>query len=405
MEVISRLIYRKNQIIGTLVIARDISHRKKIAEERFRQQKIESIGLLAGGLAHDFNNILVSILGNIDLLQMDNTNFNTEQKEICHDLKGATLQARDLTKQLLTFSKGGTPILKPESIENLIQETANFVLRGSPCKCNFFFQPHLPAVDIDASQINQVLNNLIINARQAMPHGGIIDITVSNEEIKPDSIIPLKNGQYIKIQIADQGNGIPKENHHKIFDPYFTTKIGGNGLGLTMSYSIVKKHAGYITFRSEQDEGTTFDIYLPVSNKLIPQQIQSKTIQTKHKGRILVLDDDTKIHTFLHRVFTKFGYDMESCYDGAEVLSILNKNQTTGTKFQLIFMDLTIPGGIGGKQAIKDVKDLYPDQKVVVFSGYSNDPILAQHQEFGFCDYLVKPFTIQQLKTICEKWI
>lgn len=404
VEVHSRLLHRDGKIIGTLIIARDISYRKMIIEERFRQQKIESIGLLAGGLAHDFNNILVSILGNIDLLQIENTNFTPDQLEVFEDLESATLHARDLAKQLLTFSKGGAPILKLGSIESLVRDSANFVLRGSNCKSIFIFQPDLPTTEMDLGQINQVLNNLIINARQAMSKGGIINISVQTEIISPQSLIPLKKGEYIKIEIQDHGIGIPKEYHHKIFDPYFTTKPDGNGLGLTMSYSIIKKHAGHITFRSEENLGTTFDIYLPISNKKEIIPITSNKSQ-KTKGRILVLDDDPKIHKFLNRVFLKFGYEMESCFDGSEIVGILNQNHSIGADFDLVFMDLTIPGGIGGKIAVKKVHEIYPTLKVIVFSGYSTDPILAQHEDYGFCDYLVKPFTLQQLKQKCEKWI
>ncbi|UYP47340.1 Sensor histidine kinase RcsC [Candidatus Lokiarchaeum ossiferum] len=404
VEVMSRLIYRENKFSGILVIARDIGYRKMITEERFRQQRIESIGLLAGGLAHDFNNILVSILGNIDLLQIENTNFTPDQKEIFHDLESATLHARDLAKQLLTFSKGGAPILKLESIEQLIRDSANFVLRGSNCKCVFDFQSNLPTTEFDFGQMNQVFNNLIINARQSMPKGGTINITVKKEHISAKSLIPLKKGEYIKIQIQDHGIGIPKEYQHKIFNPYFTTKPEGNGLGLTMSYSIIKKHAGHITFRSEKNYGTIFDIYLPITKdkKIIST---SPSISKKINGRILVLDDDPKIHKFLQRVFSKFGYDMESCYDGAEIIGILNQNHAIGKEFDLVFMDLTIPGGIGGKIAVQQVHEIYPELKVIVFSGYSTDPILAQHKDYGFCDYLVKPFTLQQLKEKCEKWI
>lgn len=405
VEVVTRIISKDENQIGTLIIARDISERKKITEERYRQQKIESIGLLAGGIAHDFNNILVSILGNIDLLQLDNSNFTQEQMEICEELDKATIQARDLAKQLLTFSKGGVPILKAVNIENLVHDTASFVLRGSNCKTQITLEPFLPHVKIDSGQINQVFHNLLLNARQAMPKGGIIAIDITQEQIFPNSPLPIQDGNYVKISIQDQGIGIPKALQHKIFDPYFTTKIGGNGLGLTMSYSIVKNHGGHIDFSSEVNKGTIFNVYLPVTSKKESlQESKGNLTLNQNQGKILVLDDDPKIHSFLKRVFTKWGFHMTSCYDGSEVFALFEEFPLGESNFDLIFMDLTIPGGIGGKDTIQKVLKKCPLQNVIVFSGYSEDPILANHKEYGFCDYLIKPFTINELKKLCEKW-
>jgi PAS domain S-box-containing protein len=401
VELISQVIEKESKFIGLLAIARDITERKKLLEERTRQQKIESIGLLAGGLAHDFNNILVSILGNIDLLKLEDDNFTEEQKEICVDLENATNQARDLAKQLLTFSKGGVPIRNPANISDLVQKTTSFVLRGSNCKANLHFESDLPLVDIDSNQIGQVISNLLINAKQAMKDGGIIDISINQITFDSESLIPLKSGTYNMIQIRDHGTGIAKEHFPKIFDPYFSTKVGGNGLGLATSYSIVKNHGGYISFESELEKGTLFKVYLPTSKETIPTpELKQSTVKEKRKGNILVLDDDPKIHGFLHRIFAKWGYEMYSCYDGGEVVGIMKD-----IPFDLILMDLTIPGGMGGKETIKLVREISPNQKVVVFSGYSDDPILAEHEKYGFSDYLIKPFTIAQLQRICEKFI
>ncbi|WP_457556787.1 PAS domain-containing hybrid sensor histidine kinase/response regulator [Candidatus Harpocratesius sp.] len=406
VEIISRIIFRENKYVSILVIARDITQRKKQTEEKYREQNIKSIGLLAGGIAHDFNNILVSILGNIDLLKLDTSNFSEEQNDILNDLEAASFQARDLAKQLLTFSKGGLPIRKVTNINSLIRESARFVLRGSNCKPKFRIQPALPHVKIDSSQISQVLNNVIINARQSMPKGGIITIYASSISLHDDSLIPLNNGRYIKIAIQDTGMGIPKKNWSKIFDPYFSTKIGGNGLGLTMAYSIVRNHGGHITFTSEINKGTRFEIYLPISENQDVSPLEKKGISILQKeGKILVMDDDQKIHSFLQKIFHKWGYHMDSCFDGNEILQHLQKSILQNDPYNLIFMDLTIPGGMGGKDAIKIVKNSYPKQNVIVFSGYSDDPVLANHKDFGFCDYLIKPFTIEELKKVCEKWI
>jgi PAS domain S-box-containing protein len=410
VELFSRLIYKDKgkgkEMSGILAICRDISIRKRISEERFRERKIESIGLLAGGIAHDFNNILVSIVGNINLLQMDGENLTAEQKGILHDLEQGSLQARDLTKQLLTFSKGGVPIKKPESIEDVIRESAQFILRGSKAKCTFHFSPDLPPVDIDAGQINQVLNNLLINSSQAMPNGGLVHISAFLETVTMHSLIPVAPGPYVKVTIEDTGHGIPKSIQHNIFDPYFTTKKTGTGLGLTMSYSIITKHRGFITFSSVEGQGTTFYLYLPVTEKTKaeshPDSLEKNEVSS---GKVLILDDEKNIHTLLRRVFTRFGIQMESCYDGTEVLQKL-RIAAQEDPFDLIFMDLTIPGGMGGREAVKIVRNAYQDGvKIIVMSGYSNDPIIANFQDYGFDDYLEKPFTINQLQALLEKWI
>ncbi|MCF2141036.1 MAG: PAS domain S-box protein [Candidatus Lokiarchaeota archaeon] len=369
VEILSRIIFRENKYVGLLVIARDITQRKKQTEEKYREQNIKSIGLLAGGIAHDFNNILVSILGNIDLLKIDASNLTEEQIDIIYDLEAASFQARDLAKQLLTFSKGGLPIRKVTNINSLIRESARFVLRGSNCKPKFRIQPALPHVKIDSSQISQVLNNMIINSRQAMPEGGIITIYASVVLLHADSLIPLNNGRYIKIAIQDTGIGIPKKYWSKIFDPYFSTKIGGNGLGLTMAYSIVKNHGGHIIFTSEVNKGTRFEIYLPISEIQDVSPLEKKGSSLLQKeGKILVMDDDQKIHSFLQKIFNKWGYQMDSCYDGNEILSLLQKNSLQNDPYNLIFMDLTIPGGMGGKDAIKIVKKL--SSLIIIFNDH-----------------------------------
>ncbi len=262
-ESFSKSIFREGKFYGILAIIRDTSMRERFTAERLRQQKLESIELLTGGLAHDFNNILVSIMGNISLLQLDEDNFNTEQKEILTDLERATGDAGELAKQLLTFSRGGSPTKKTIIISEFIKNSANFITRGTKCKCEFQFQEKLPSIEVDAGQINQVINNLLINAIQAMPNGGNIQVSAIKEKINYESIIPLIPGEYLKIIVKDRGLGIPKNTQQRIFDPYFTTKLKGNGLGLATSYSIIKKHHGHITFSSKVGEGTSFFIYLP----------------------------------------------------------------------------------------------------------------------------------------------
>ncbi|WP_371803268.1 PAS domain S-box protein [Candidatus Lokiarchaeum ossiferum] len=403
VEMNSRILKRDGEPIGIQAIVRDITERKKIDEERIRQQKLESINLLAGGIAHDYNNILVAILGNINLLQLEE--LNSEQNDILADLEQGTLRARDLTKQLLTFSKGGVPQKIFANITDIIEESVSFVLRGSKSRHESHHDENLPQVEVDASQISQVLNNLVINADQSMPRGGIIKTYASEIILKNQSSIPLPDGKYIQIAISDTGTGIPKEIQHKIFEPYFTTKNNGNGLGLANSYSIISKHEGFMTFSSQLNVGTTFYIYLPVSkNEDSSQQIKNKPNESEIKGKVILLDDDQTIHRFYDRFLKKTEIQFESYYSGNSFLQKLESMELP-LKKTLIIMDLTIPGGIGGREVIKVYRKLDKITPIIVSSGYENDPFVANFEEYGFTDILIKPYSISQLKLIIEKYI
>ena len=403
VEMNSRILEREGEKIGIQAIARDITERKKMDEEKMRQQKLESLNLLAGGIAHDYNNILVAILGNINLLQLED--LNSEQNDILNDLENGTLRARDLTKQLLTFSKGGIPQKINTNIVDIIKESVSFVLRGSKSRHELFHDRNLPQVEVDASQISQVLNNLVINADQSMPQGGTIKIYASEIILRNQSAIPLPDGKYIKIAIKDTGTGISKEIQHKIFEPYFTTKDHGNGLGLANSYSIISKHEGYMTFISQRDVGTTFYVYLPVSkNPTLSKQNQDQINLVETKGKVILLDDDKTIHRFFDRFLKKTGNIFESYYSGIDFLKTM-ETMTFPLEKTLIIMDLTIPGGIGGREVIGDFRKLDKITPVIVSSGYDNDPHVANYDKYGFTDILIKPYSISQLKTIIEKYI
>ncbi|MHA2253475.1 MAG: hybrid sensor histidine kinase/response regulator, partial [Candidatus Kariarchaeaceae archaeon] len=288
-----------------IAIFSDITNRKKIEEDRIRLLKIESLALLSGGIAHDYNNILVGILGNTNLIQHDSS-LNEEQLSILKDIENATLRASDLTKQLLTFSKGGAPITKPESIKDILSDTISFVMRGSKCKCITNFPTSSLVVDVDGGQISQVINNIILNANQAMPDGGIIKIDVTEEDLSK-SKIPLPDGKYVKITIQDEGEGIPKDNIHKIFDPYFTTKSTGSGLGLAVCYSIITQHNGYIDVKSKLHEGATFLMYLPVSQKEMSTEKNEIRSRSEFAGKILLMDDDQIIQRTSKRMLERLG--------------------------------------------------------------------------------------------------
>ena len=368
-------------------------------EELLKIQKLESVGILAGGIAHDFNNILTSILGNISVAIM-HTTPKSEISQILTNAEGAALHAKDLTMQLLTFSKGGAPIKTSASIADLIKDSTNFMLRGSNVKCEFSLPDELWPVEIDEGQMSQVINNLIINADQAMPGGGNIEISSINVIIRPGDIIPLKKGKYVKVSIKDHGKGITKRNLTKIFYPYFTTKRSGSGLGLSVAYSIVKNHEGYITVMSKPGKGTTFYIYIPASQKKIPEKRTWKKSLYMGKRNILVMDDEKMVRDILSRMLKKLGCEVVCVKDGAEAIIKYKQSKETGKPFDVVIMDLTIPGGMGGQETIKKLLEIDPEVKAIVSSGYSNDPIMSHYQAYGFSSVIAKPYRITELSKI-----
>jgi len=398
-------------MVGVVVSLTDVTERRKLEEERLKTQKLESIGVLAGGIAHDFNNILTAILVNISLAKM----YTDPEGELFRRLaeaEKASLRARSLTQQLLTFSRGGVPIKKLTSISELIKDSTHFALRGSNVRCEFSISDDLWPVEVDEGQMSQVLHNLILNAQQAMPEGGTIRIRAENKIVdaveKPGS--PLQTGPYVQVSIADEGVGIPEEHLPKIFDPYFTTKQTGSGLGLATTYSILKKHGGYIGVGSKVGVGTTFYIYLPVSQKRIsakaePARVDSEIHPCARRGRVLVMDDEEGIREATGEMLRYMGYEVGYARDGAEAIDLYKKARELGQPFNVVIMDLTIPGGMGGKDAIKRLMELDPEIKAIVSSGYSSDPVLAMYEQYGFSEAMAKPYKVEDLKQVLEKLI
>jgi PAS domain S-box-containing protein len=379
-----------------VVLAYDVTERKRLEQELVRAEKLESIGILAGGIAHDFNNLLTAILGNISLAKTY-TQSGDKTHERLSDAEKASLRARDLTQQLLTFSKGGAPVKKTISIKELISDSACFSLRGSGAKCELSVAGDLLPVDADEGQISQVINNLVINARQAMPNGGMIRMRCENISVESDEQAPLKKGTYIRISISDEGVGIPKEHLEKIFEPFFTTKPKGSGLGLATSYSIVKNHGGHIAVESRIGIGTTFHVYLPASGQEAQKRKHETAIPSRGSGRILFMDDEEVVRDVAGEMLTSLGYEVAFAHDGAEAIELYAKAMAAGRPFDGVIMDLTVPGGMGGKDAVKKLRELYPAAKVIVSSGYSNDPIMADFRTYGFSGVVSKPYTIQNL--------
>ncbi len=394
-------------------IINDITERKSLEEESLKAQKLESVGLLAGGIAHDFNNILTGITGNISLAK--NSLGTDKAHERLTAAEGALTQAASLANQLLTFSKGGEPIKETSCIGRLIKDSVSFSLRGSNIKYEFFICDDLWPVDIDKGQINQVISNIIINARQAMTEGGVLMVGAENLTIgtgTEDTIDEsLKEERYIKISIEDNGTGIDQEHLEKIFDPYFSTKEEGSGLGLATSYSIIKKHGGRIIAESLLGAGTTFYIYLPASKDKVSEDkgrevIITKLTEKKHNGRkVLVMDDEEIIRDVLGEMLTSLGYEMDFAINGNEATELYSKAIESGKPFDAVIVDLTIPGGMGGEQAVKKLLEIDPGVKAIVSSGYSNDPVMAKYEEYGFVGVITKPYVVAELNEKLHKII
>ncbi len=368
-----------------------------------KASKIESLGIFAGGIAHDFNNLLTAIIGNLSMAKILAKN-KSEIHEILSDAEKASLRARSLTRQLLTFSKGGVPIKQTTSIKDLLTDTVNFILSGSHIKSDFSFSAGLWDVDIDEDQISQVINNLVINAMQSMPHGGRISISACNREILDDDEIDLRKGRFVIITITDTGQGIPEKILKNIFDPYFTTREMGSGLGLAVSYSIIKKHAGHIAVNSKKGTGTTFRLFLPASHKrqgIVENKNEKKTVS--FSGRVLFMDDEEIIRILGKKMFSHLGFDVVCTGDGDETFEVYRREKEKGRPFDIIIMDLTIPGGMGGKETIGRLRQYDPDVVAVASSGYSNDPVLDRYEEYGFADRLVKPYQYEEIKAVIKR--
>ncbi|HBL24766.1 MAG TPA: hypothetical protein DDZ40_11725 [Deltaproteobacteria bacterium] len=395
-------------ITGVVLVFRDVTEKKKMDEELQKMSKLESVGILAGGIAHDFNNILAAILGNVSLARIHARPGDEELSKRLIDAEQAILRAKDLTHQLLTFSKGGSPIKKTTSIGNVLRETANFALTGLRVKCEFFFAEDLFAVDIDEGQISQVINNLVINSQQAMPGGGIITIEATNLVITRSTVehsVFLQPGRYIRISVRDCGVGIAPEFIDKVFDPYFTTKQKGSGLGLATSYSIIKNHDGNITLTSELGSGTTFHVYLKASRhhmRHAERDVRNDRAAVT-KAKVLHMDDEEMILHTTRKMLESLGCEVVSARNGDDAIEKYIRARDAGTPFDVVFLDITIPGGLGGKETMKRLLAIDPGIRGIVSSGYSNDPVMARFRRYGFKGVIAKPYLIEELDEVMRQ--
>jgi PAS domain S-box-containing protein len=387
---------------GGVAIFEDISERKKAEAERLRYSKLESLGTLAGGIAHDFNNLLTAILGNISLAELDSQNERDTKKSLI-DAERACHKAQMLAQQLLTFARGGAPIKELVLVEDLVSEAATFVCRGSKVQCSFGFPDHLWGVEADPGQITQVIQNLIINAIQAMPMGGIIRVQAENLTVESSAGLPLEAGRYVKISIQDHGVGIPDDHLTNIFDPYFTTKQTGSGLGLATAYSIVRNHHGHIAVMSSLGVGTTFYVYLPAVDRQVAKPPDKEREILTGQGRILLMDDEAMVRKLLDSMLTHLGYEVELAKDGAEALHLFLQAREAGRAFDAVILDLTVPGGMGGKEAIQELLKIDSRIKAIVSSGYSHDSIMSEFDQYGFSGVIAKPYSISALSKVLNE--
>ncbi len=384
-----------------IAVIRDLTERKRAEETMLRVEKLESVGILAGGIAHDFNNIMTAILGNVGLARRALTSDPATAQARLDAAETALLDAKHLTQQLLTFSKGGEPITQAVDLQDLLRETTSLVLSGTPVGAALDLPPDLPAVEADVGQLSQVISNLVINAVQAMPDGGDIVIKARHRQFLEGEHPPLDAGRYVEFSVIDQGQGIELDQLGHVFDPYFTTKSGGSGLGLATCHSIVRRHGGAISVDSAPGAGACFTVVLPASERQSSPIIEPVITDTpRASGRVMVMDDEDVVRDVAVEMLREVGFDAEGVPDGHEAVLRYQLALEAGEPYDLVILDLTIPGGMGGREALRRLRDLDPEVRAIVSSGYSNDPIMSEHQLFGFKGVATKPYTFSELQDV-----
>lgn len=391
-----------SNIIGVALAFRDVTKERRMEASLTKLNKLESTVTFIRGIVHDFNKILASILGNISFVKLYSKPGDMFFDRLVIAEK-ASVMAGELAQQLFSFSGGNSPTLEPTSIAGLLKDAASFALSGSNVRCKFFIPDNLWTVKINVGQIGQVIINLIINANQAMPQGGIIEIRAENITIDAKYDLPLKCGNYVKMSIKDRGIGIPDEHLQKIFNLYFTTKQEGDGLGLAIVNSIIDNHSGYITVNSQMRYGTTFHIYLPAYPEVIPIGESKEEKLFMGEGKILVMDDDEMIRELSCVMLDRIGYEVAIAREGIEAIALYKEAQKSGQPFDAVILDFTISSGMGGKEAIQKLLEIDPEIKAIISSGYSNDPIMINFREYGFSGAIPKPCKITELSEILSK--
>ena len=390
--------YGSNRVV--IAVARDISERKRVEAEQLRTQKIEAIGVLAGGIAHDFNNLLQAAFSFLTVAKR-NVDKRDRVLLMLEKAEKALEMSVNLTTQLVTFSKGGKPVTKSIALGPVIESATRFALSGSRSDCRFDVSSELWPVDADEGQITQVIQNIVINADQSMPGGGIISVTARNRDRgnAPAAGVPGP-GQWIEIVVQDTGNGISEEDLPRIFEPYFTTKKTGSGLGLATSYSIVKNHGGMIEVSSRVNKGSSFTIWLPAGGTIAESAVRSEPLAVIRKGRILIMDDVEMVRDSVGVMLETLGQEVEYAADGAEAVQCYRTARSAGSPFDIVILDATVRGGMGGAEAISLLKEIDPSVVAVVSSGYSDKALVSNYAQYGFRAFLPKPYSLESLQTV-----
>ncbi len=387
---------------GITFTAQDITERKRMEQEILKVQRLESLSVLAGGIAHDFNNLLTAILACVSALH-HNPHLQPHEKKMLAHAETATLRAKNLTQKILAFAKGGAPIKTTFSMETLLKETAALALSGSRSVCEFEISQDLRPVSADEGQTRQVLQNLIINADQAMPDGGRIRVRAENVTLPEEPTLNRKGGEFIRVSIQDHGCGIPEKERTRIFDPFFSTKEKGRGLGLSTAFNIMNRHEGRIHVSSQVGVGTTFQVTFPASHEPLPQQQGARIPEHKPAEsilNILIVDDESIIRESTGAILERLGYRVAQARDGVEGIGKYQEALKGDKPFDAVIMDLTIPGGMGGEKAIRELKRIDPRARVIVSSGYSQDPVMSRFQDYGFSGVLPKPYRLAELQNV-----
>ena len=388
---------KKGNITHAVVVSRDISERRMIEEELIRLEKLESLGVLAGGIAHDFNNLLTSILGNVGLAKRSIDSQGKTMTQL-NKAENSCKRAKNLTHKLLTFATGGEPVKKLVTFYDLLADALHSALKGAEIKYELSIAEDSYMVEVDVAQISQAVCNIILNADQAMPQGGKITVTVENVTVQNEGDIQsIKDGDYVQIVVQDEGLGIPEKHLKSIFDPYFTTKQKGRGLGLATAYSIIRNHEGYLTVGSILDTGTSVYIHLPASKKEFSKSMESAERDSTTHGRILVMDDEAPIRDLISEVLEDIGCSVDLVDNGEAAIELYKKARKENHPFDAVVLDLTIPCGMGGRETIERLKAIDPNVKAIVSSGYSHDPVMASFSKYGFCAVIPKPYEIDEL--------
>ncbi|MGC4066859.1 MAG: PAS domain S-box protein [Polyangiaceae bacterium] len=393
---------REGRIIGVVLVFRDMTEKYRMMEQMQRTERLDAIGVLAGGIAHDFNNLLGGIFGYMSLAREHASDTDPAAAALDEALQ-VFERARDLTRQLLTFAKGGAPVRSLVDLKKLLTDCTRFALSGSNVSCSLRLPTELPNVAVDPNQIWRVIDNLVRNAIQAMPQGGSLHVTGSSTHVAEGRHSVLAAGHYVTVTIADNGPGIAPEILPKIFDPFFTTKERGSGLGLATAYSVVRKHDGHIEVESQLGRGTTFHILLPVA-KVASVPAEAARIAAGHRGegQALVLDDEPYLRTLFSRYLKRLGYTVTAVRDGQDAILAIDRANIEANPFVVALMDLTVPGGMGGKDAISIIRPRCPNLVAIASSGYSDDPIMSRPTDYGFTASIGKPFSLPELEALLE---